>query len=129
MPEINILDHLLGTFLDTAFGKTGASLSKRQAFLDDLRIFLNDQEKHTQLDVFLFSSRPKYGSEESAEEFLPFEEIYIPLRMDQLRGTLPDFQTFRENRKSTKACAIKLLKTSTLQACWSSCTPINIFAK
>lgn len=96
MLNLNILDGLFGALMETAFGKTADAFEKRNAFKRDLLTFLNDQQKHTSLDVFLFSRRPKYGTEENPEDFLTLEEIYIPLRLDQLRGTLPEFQHLRE---------------------------------
>ena len=96
MLNLNIIDGLFGALMETAFGKTADAFEKRKAFKQDLLTFLHDQQKHTSLDVFLFSRRPKYGTEENPEDFLTLEEIYIPLRLNQLRSTLPDFQKLRQ---------------------------------
>ena len=96
MPTIDILENLFGAFFEVAFDKSLDAIERRRAFKLDLKDFLDDQQKHTRLEVFLFSRRKKFGEDENSEDYLTLDEIYIPLRLRQLRGTLPEFQKFRD---------------------------------
>ena len=102
MLNINVLDGLFGAFFEAAFGKGADALEKRNAFKQDLNDFLSNQLRLTRLEVFLFSRHKKLGEDENAEDFLPLDEIYIPLRLTQMRGTLPDFQALRKDPERHK---------------------------
>ena len=101
------LSFFLGPLLESTSGHWLGGLEARKNFENDVRLFLEKQKRDTSLDVFFFANRPDIRDD---KEYLRLEDIYIPIRLRQVRESLPDREDFlhhfdpqtAENREAPK---------------------------
>ncbi|MDX1940486.1 MAG: hypothetical protein SFU99_08035, partial [Saprospiraceae bacterium] len=83
---MNYIEELLSELLKTGLGKIIKLVDDKLKFQRDLQTFKINQEEETQLDVFRFPDLD-FSLKPSQIEL---EKIYIPLRADQEKATLPE---------------------------------------
>lgn len=69
----------------------------QKALANDIQDFVNHQKRATHLDIFRFAERPKIRQK---DDFISLEAIYIPMRIKQIRATLPPFETHTASKKA-----------------------------
>ena len=85
------LSFFLGPLLESTSGHWLSGLEAHKNFENDVRLFLGKQKRDTSLDVFFFANRPDIRDD---KEYLRLEDIYIPIRLRQVRESLPDREDF-----------------------------------
>ena len=88
------LSFFLGPLLESTSGHWLGGQEARKNFENDVRLFLEKQKRDTSLDVFFFANRPDIRDD---KEYLRLEDIYIPIRLRQIRESLPDREDFLQN--------------------------------
>jgi len=88
------LSFFLGPLLESTSGHWLGGQEARKNFENDVQLFLEKQKRDTSLDVFFFANRPDIRDD---KEYLRLEDIYIPIRLRQVRESLPDREDFLQN--------------------------------
>lgn len=88
------LSFFLGPLLESTSGHWLSGQEARKNFENDVRLFLEKQKRDTSLDVFFFANRPDIRDD---KEYLRLEDIYIPIRLRQVRESLPDREDFLQH--------------------------------